>query len=339
MAQNSDSHFITIDEYDGSGTTRFTSTPQPIYRGPQGDYSEDQHQYTPSRAHDSYRGELGWHDGHQPSPHDHFIRETSLQREAAAPVKARETARPIMRPDRFDGRDDLSSYLQHFSLCATLNQWDDTEKAQYLALSLTGEARQVINGLHVHQLRDFHFIVSALQNRFDPIGRTELHQVQLKNRVRGQNESLAELADGIRILVERVYGDLPVKSKDKMARDHFIDALNDSEMRTRILQARTTTLRDTVTTAIELEALQTAERERNNNRRVRAVTSTHDKDVSADLMRAVSDLATQVQQLQTDSARYRGPAGARGCYHCGKLGHFKRSCPMLRGPQMQGNGN
>ena len=243
----------------------------------------------------------------------------------------------VAKPDRFDGKEDLSAYLQHFSLCSTLNGWSDRDKAQFLAVSLAGEARQVINGLDLGQIQDYGYIVSALQARFDPVGRTELHRVQLKNKVREPNESLAALADHVRILVERVFGELPMQSKDKMARDHFIDALNDGDMRTRVLQMRTTTLKEAAAAAVELEALQRAEKERSGpSKRVREVHTAEKTaaNPSLELAKVVGELADKVSKLQMGERRQGGRAGSKNpdvvCFYCEEVGHIKRHCPQLK---------
>ena len=255
--------------------------------------------------------------------------------ETSHPSSSNGFGRPVAKPDRFDGKEVLSAYLQHFTLCATLNGWNDTQKAQFLAVSLAGEARQVINGLDLDRLRDYRYLIAALQARFDPVGRTELHRVQLKNRVRRSDESLSELADNIRILVERVFGDLLYPSKDKMARDHFIDALNDVEMRTRILQMRTVTLEEAVAAGVELEALQNAEKERfGPARRIREV-NVENPDNSAVLSKMVADLIKRIDQLQLpdngrDWRRNGTTRADKECYNCGEKGHFRVDCTKPR---------
>ena len=129
-------------------------------------------------------------------------------------------------------------------------------------VSVSGTARQVLAGVDKERLRHNDVVLQILRSSFDPVGRMELHCIQLKTRVRKAGESLSTLADDIRRLVDRVFHDIPLESREKLARDCFIDALTDGEMRTRILQMRTTTIQEAMEVAIELEALSKAERER-----------------------------------------------------------------------------
>ena len=52
--------------------------------------------------------------------------------------------RPKVMPDVFDGKMPWPQYLTHFETVGDLNGWNDHQRAQYLAVSLRGEACQVI---------------------------------------------------------------------------------------------------------------------------------------------------------------------------------------------------
>ena len=93
------------------------------------------------------------------------------------------TGRPLVKPERYDGGEDWITYLHHFEWCAELNGWSESEKARFLTVSVTGTARQVLAGVERDRLRDYGTVVQILRSRFDPIGRMELHRIQLKNRV------------------------------------------------------------------------------------------------------------------------------------------------------------
>ena len=236
---------------------------------------------------------------------------------------ANRSNRPLVKPERYDGTEDWSTYIQHFEWCADLNRWTELDKARFLTVSVTGTARQVLAGVSRDRLRDYGTVVQILRARFDPIGRLELHRIQLKNRVRQSGESLPTLADDVRRLVDRVFQDIPSEARDKLARDSFIDALTDGEMRTRIPQMRTTTIQEAMEAAIELEALSKAERER-GQRKIRELGGG-----------PVQSEATLLQELRDELMKIKRQLGeqrprnndTRKCFNCGDPSHFIRDCP------------
>ena len=155
------------------------------------------------------------------------------------------------------------------------------------------------------------------------MGRMELDRIQLKNRSRQSGESLSTLADDIRRLVDRVFQDIPAGARDKLARDSFIDALTDGEMRTRILQMRTRTIQEAMEAAIELEALSRAEKER-SHRRVREIGGSQQTDRAE-----VDDLRAELKQLKKllSDMNSRPNNNQRRCYNCNDPTHLVKDCP------------
>ena len=248
--------------------------------------------------------------------------------------------RPIIKPERFDGSEDWSTYIQHFEWVSELNGWNDYDKAKFLTVSVTGTARQVLAGVSRNRLLDYDTIVHTLRARFDPVGRVELHRIQLKNRVRKPGEPLSDLADDVRRLVDRVFADIPIESREKLARDCFIDALTDGEMRTRILQMRTRSIQEAMEAAIELEALNTAEHERNPpTKKVRELgrANTDDKSLQESIREILGEELQKIKielaaQQKSSGNRQQTNANGRRCYNCGSDSHFIKDCPEPKKP-------
>ena len=77
-------------------------------------------------------------------------------------------AKPRVMPDLFDGRVPWSQYKAHFNTVAELNGWNDHEKAQFMAVSLRGEACQVVELLEPDARRNYRHLVDAMDRRFHP---------------------------------------------------------------------------------------------------------------------------------------------------------------------------
>ena len=112
------------------------------------------------------------------------------------------------------------------------------------------------------------------------------------------------------------YPTVPENVRDTLAKQHFIEALADSEMRIRIKQSRPQNLNDAIRLAVELETFNRAERRVTEGRsylRTTAADSTADKtNDQTDIMKLMtvmqkrlSDLQRDVNQLKNDKFRPR----------------------------------
>ena len=71
--------------------------------------------------------------------------------------------------------------------------------------------------------------MKTLEERFAPPNQTELYRVQLNERRQKPAESLPELGQEIRRLVNLAYPTVPENVRDTLANQHLIEALADSE--------------------------------------------------------------------------------------------------------------
>jgi hypothetical protein len=65
----------------------------------------------------------------------------------SVPLEARNNGPLKMKPQNFSGNEDLEDYLAQFELIADLNSWNYRTKSLYLASSLAGDARGLLNEL------------------------------------------------------------------------------------------------------------------------------------------------------------------------------------------------
>ena len=58
-------------------------------------------------------------------------------------------------------------------MCAKINNWTDTEKGLYLAVSLRGQAQWVFGNLPLNARQDFDELIRSLEERFSPSNQTK----------------------------------------------------------------------------------------------------------------------------------------------------------------------
>ena len=144
--------------------------------------------------------------------------------------------------------------MTQFKLLSELNHWTEQQKATYLAISLRGQALTALTNLPEEQRGDFTALATALKNRFGNNHQAELNRAHLHSRTKKRDESLPELAEDVERLTRLAYPEAAETMIVVLAKDQFIDALPDEDMRLRIRQSRPPTLRQALETALELES-------------------------------------------------------------------------------------
>ncbi|KAL3841725.1 hypothetical protein ACJMK2_019831 [Sinanodonta woodiana] len=158
------------------------------------------------------------------------------------------------QPAIYDGTSSWRDYHVHFEMISQLNWWDDKSKALELAVSLRGNAQSVLSDLSHKQRRNYHDLVSALASRFEPDNQSELYRLEMKHRQRKRGESLNELAQEVKRLTNKAYPAAPVGVREQLARDCFLDALNDPEMEWAVHQVKPKSMDDAAHLALEFES-------------------------------------------------------------------------------------
>lgn len=167
-----------------------------------------------------------------------------------------------LKPQLYEGDEDLDEYLAQFEILAEINGWDYTTKSLYLAGSLKGGARALLNELDKETRKDYDSLVMVLNKRYGSAEKSELFRAKLQSRVRGKDESLPELAQSIKKLTRQAYPHAPCSLTSVLTLEHFIDAIPDPEMRLRLREASPKTVNEAETLAVRLETLKLAERQK-----------------------------------------------------------------------------
>ncbi|KAK3104661.1 hypothetical protein FSP39_007335 [Pinctada imbricata] len=258
----------------------------------------------------------------------------------------------IIKTATYDGKSSWIDFKSHFDICAQLNDWNEAEKGLFLAVSLRGGAQAVLGNLPVESRKNYKELCTALEDRFCPSNQMDLYRAQLKERRQKASESIPELGQDIRRLTNLAYAKAPSDVQETLAKEYFIDALHNADMRLKIKQSRPKNLNEAVCLAVELDAFNNAEKKRDGTGCVRAaechkVTDVSSKDVIKlvqDTNKALSDMRKEIQDLRQSQNRditvptglppvyqgvptpaYQGRPKVR-CFYCNKEGHIQRRC-------------
>ncbi|KAK3726561.1 hypothetical protein QZH41_001965 [Actinostola sp. cb2023] len=229
---------------------------------------------------------------------------------------------PRVKPTTFDGTAAWEDYRAQFEIVADINCWDDVTKATYLAVSISGPAREVLGDLSSSERKRFSALTEALATRFGTENRTEMFRAAIKSRTRKSGEGLPELAQAIRRLTCYAYPQAPSELREALAKDHFVDTMADFDTKWKIKQPRPTTLSQALDIAVELEAFQFANKQSIPQTRTIQPAGVGDNS----LAREVAELKEQ-QRMSAQRQRRRD-----GCYTCGAPDHYRRDCPEANRP-------
>ena len=105
-------------------------------------------------------------------------------------------------------------------------------------------------------------LVKALQDRFAPLNQTELYRTQLRDRRQRPSESLSEMGQKMRRLMDLAYPSIPDDVCEILATEQFLDGLHNAEKRFKINQSRPNSLNDAILRAVGLEAFYRGESRR-----------------------------------------------------------------------------
>jgi hypothetical protein len=169
----------------------------------------------------------------------------------------------------------------------------------------------------------------------------ELYRVQIKERKQRASESLPELRQTIRRLVNKAYPTAPGEVRETLAKEHFLDALVNTEMRIKIKQARPIDLNSAVCLAVELETFYKAERkfeggkahlrtvDNNDIETAQVVNNLANKieDMYKTMNEQFANIKKELDEVKKNNVKPRTSNKSNPvCYNCGIPGHFSREC-------------
>lgn len=249
-----------------------------------------------------------------------------------------------LKPQTFSGSDDdFEDFLTQFEITAEINGWNYKAKSLYLANSLTGAARAILNELTAEQRRDYQNLVQKLTERYGSENRAEVYRSQLKSRTKGKGETTAQLAQGVRKLTRQAYPNVSLDVVEALAVDHFIDAIPESEIRLTLREVGPSTLAEAERIAVRMESQRTADKLRTRfvgkveqSGQMKGPQDQNTEQQMENISKRIDILAKSVQNL-THRQQFHTYPNARNFPPCNMNGNPRPNRPYNRNfhPQRQ----
>ncbi|ESP03472.1 hypothetical protein LOTGIDRAFT_171409 [Lottia gigantea] len=209
--------------------------------------------------------------------------------------------KPILAASKYDGSTPLMDY-KAFQACVEFNEWTREEQGLHLSGSLMGSAQEVLSSLPLEDRYDYDSLKDALERRFQQKNQTELYRSELENRRQNPKEKLTELGQAVKRMVVLAYPTAEQSLQDVLAKDAFLDALQDDmDMVWKIQQSRPSNLEEATHVAIELESFCVSnETKRPRQKYTRTLTEpkTDDGHTVEKLMKQIAGLTDGMKTLQ-----------------------------------------
>ena len=154
-----------------------------------------------------------------------------------------------LKATRYNGTGDLEDYLAQFSSIATFNRWGPNERVAVLLSKLEGDALKAAAVL-VNPTYDQ--LILQLRECFSP-ERQDLASLKLQSRIQGKDETLEALSLDIQKLTAKAYPTADGFTQNRLAKDAFINAIQDPAIRERLRDKNTQSLRECLSEARRIE--------------------------------------------------------------------------------------
>lgn len=222
-----------------------------------------------------------------------------------ADAENRNASKILVRPREKGEGQSLFDYVSYFERVINANRWDDDEAGRIFAAML-GPTDRTLDALE-ERWETFSQIKALLVEKQKPLREaklTELMYLKIK-----EGEQIETLRNRTMRLVTESYPDFPYEIQIRLARDHFLHALEDS-LRIQVLVAKPITLEDTVSVAQSCTLLMEKER------CVSVVTSRE---------RAERNFHRNEEKFKTNNESNKVQ-----CFRCRGFGHIQRFCKSKR---------
>ena len=203
---------------------------------------------------------------------------------AASATAASKRTLPTLKLGTYDGTTPIETFLAKFENCSDYYEWSERERLHHLKASLEKDAGQVLwDSVSYTTVAD---VIKLLKNRFGGDSQCERYRAELRSIKRKKNDTVQTVYQEIRRLMALAFPGQGGPLWETLARDAFLDALGDIDMRRRVLERDPATLDEAMKLVCRLEAIdrpvsasptdEWSERGRRSNRFVRFAAHEND---------------------------------------------------------------
>jgi len=226
------------------------------------------------------------------------------------PPPASRHSKSDLKLEKYDGTTSVETFFVQFEDLSAFQGWDEDERRVRFRAALRGAATSILWELSGAASVEDH--KSSLAAHFGNADQVDSYQAELKLRRRKPGETLQSVYQEISRMMAMGYPGQTGPVIDKIGRDYFLVALEDSKMHMRILERGATDLRSALAYAKQHEAYlqvsgcapQTAIRATKTvPRYVKTLAAEPTEDIHADdrsdrLEQLMKEMATEQQQLR-----------------------------------------
>lgn len=187
--------------------------------------------------------------------------------------------RKMIQLSQYDGSTPIEAFLAKFETAAEYNGWNKADKTAHLRNLLTGKAELLLWTLDRPVYED---IITRLKRRFGSEEQQQLFLCELKARRRHESESIQELSQDVERLTYLAYPSTDPTTRNVLAREAFIEALNCRALEMKVREKDPRTLEEALRVAMRLETLYQTSMKRKEDpkpRQARQVTSVKEVQV------------------------------------------------------------